>query len=146
MNTIKLRLLLEQFFIEDIGDRDVTSELIFGKDDQGTIVLIAKEDGIFCGEQVIHTGFNLIDGNCQVNMSVADGEKVEKGQTLAEISGRISALLKAERVVLNLLQRMSGIATKTREIVSILDSEKTKICDTRKTTPGLRMLDRKSVV
>lgn len=145
MNTIKLRLLLEQFFIEDIGDRDVTSDLIFGKADKGTIVLITKEDGIFCGEQVILTGFHLMDGNCQVNLSVTDGDKVEKGQRLAEISGRISALLKAERVVLNLIQRMSGIATRTQEAVLLLDSEKTRICDTRKTTPGLRMLEKYAV-
>jgi nicotinate-nucleotide pyrophosphorylase (carboxylating) len=145
MNTIKLRLLLEQFFIEDIGDRDVTSELIFGSENSGSLVFLAKENGIFCGEQVINTGFRLLDENCQIRIKVKDGDKVEKGQELAKISGRTSALLKAERVVLNLVQRMSGIATKTHEAVSVLGSSKTKICDTRKTTPGLRMLEKYAV-
>jgi nicotinate-nucleotide pyrophosphorylase (carboxylating) len=145
MNTLKLRLQLEQFFIEDIGDRDVTSDLIFGCGNSGSIVFLAKGDGIFCGEQVINTGFRLMDEECRVLMNVRDGEKVEKGQELAKISGQISALLKAERVVLNLVQRMSGIATKTNEAVLVLDSGKTRICDTRKTTPGLRMLEKYAV-
>lgn len=145
MNTIKLRLLLEQFFIEDIGDRDVSSELIFGSHQSGSIVLLAKENGIFCGAQVINTGFRLLDEECQVSMKIQDGDRIEKGQQLATISGRISSLLKAERVVLNLVQRMSGIATKTNEAVAVLGSSKTKICDTRKTTPGLRMLEKYAV-
>ncbi|CAM3938363.1 carboxylating nicotinate-nucleotide diphosphorylase [Mesobacillus thioparans] len=145
MNSIKLRLLLEQFFIEDIGERDVTSELIFGNESRGTMVFIAKDEGIFCGEQIIKTGFGLMDENSQVTMKVKDGEKVGKGQELALIDGKVSALLKAERVVLNLVQRMSGIATKTNEAVKALDSMKTRICDTRKTTPGLRMLEKYAV-
>ena len=145
MNSIKLRLLLEQFFIEDIGERDVTSELIFGKDSKGSLVLIAKDEGIFCGEQIIHTGFKLLDESSQITVNVRDGDKVVKGQELALITGSVSALLKAERVVLNLVQRMSGIATKTNEAVRVLDSAKTRICDTRKTTPGLRMLEKYAV-
>ncbi|WP_102263717.1 carboxylating nicotinate-nucleotide diphosphorylase [Mesobacillus jeotgali] len=145
MNTIKLRLLLEQFFIEDIGERDVTSELIFGNDSKGTMVLISKDEGIFCGEQIIQTGFRLLDESSQIILHVKDGQKVVKGQELALITGGVSALLKAERVVLNLVQRMSGIATKTNEAVSVLDSAKTRICDTRKTTPGLRMLEKYAV-
>lgn len=145
MNSIKLRLLLEQFFIEDIGERDVTSELIFGKENKGSLVLISKDEGIFCGEQIIQTGFRLLDEGCQIILHVKDGDKVVKGQELALITGRVSALLKAERVVLNLVQRMSGIATKTNEAVRVLDSAKTRICDTRKTTPGLRMLEKYAV-
>ncbi|MBT2693029.1 carboxylating nicotinate-nucleotide diphosphorylase [Bacillus sp. ISL-55] len=145
MNSIKLRLLLEQFFIEDIGERDVTSELIFGNKNRGNLVLIAKDEGIFCGEQIIHTGFRLLDESSQITLKVKDGEKVVKGQELALIHGRVSGLLKAERVVLNLVQRMSGIATKTNEAVKVLDSAKTRICDTRKTTPGLRMLEKYAV-
>ncbi|MBT2643120.1 carboxylating nicotinate-nucleotide diphosphorylase [Bacillus sp. ISL-41] len=145
MNSIKLRLLLEQFFIEDIGERDVTSELIFGKENKGSLVLISKDEGIFCGEQIIQTGFRLLDEGCQIILHVKDGDKVVKGQELALITGRVSGLLKAERVVLNLVQRMSGIATKTSEAVRVLDSAKTRICDTRKTTPGLRMLEKYAV-
>lgn len=145
MNSIKLRLLLEQFFIEDIGERDVTSELIFGNDSKGSLVLIVKDEGVFCGEQIIHTGFKLLDESSQITVHVRDGDKVVKGQELALITGSVSALLKAERVVLNLVQRMSGIATKTHEAVRVLDSAKTRICDTRKTTPGLRMLEKYAV-
>lgn len=145
MNSIKLRLLLEQFFIEDIGERDVTSELIFGKESKGSLVLIAKEEGIFCGEQLIQTGFRLFDESSQISLHIKDGDKVFKGQELAMVTGRVSDLLKAERVVLNLVQRMSGIATKTNEAVRVLDNTKTRICDTRKTTPGLRMLEKYAV-
>lgn len=145
MNLIKLRLLLEQFFIEDIGERDVTSELIFGNESRGSLVLLAKDEGVFCGEKIIRIGFGLLDESSQVIMKVKDGEKVGIGQELANITGRISDLLKAERVILNLVQRMSGIATKTEEAVRALDSGKTRVCDTRKTTPGLRMLEKYAV-
>ncbi|GAM14257.1 quinolinate phosphoribosyltransferase [decarboxylating] [Mesobacillus selenatarsenatis SF-1] len=107
--------------------------------------MIAKDEGIFCGEQIIQTGFRLLDESSQITQKVKDGEKVVKGQELALINGRVSALLKAERVVLNLVQRMSGIATKTNEAVRVLNSSKTRICDTRKTTPGLRMLEKYAV-
>lgn len=78
-------------------------------------------------------------------MKVRDGDWIEKGQLLAEISGTVADLLQAERVVLNLVQRMSGIATKTKEAINLLNSDHTKICDTRKTTPGLRMLEKYAV-
>ncbi|UQD52880.1 carboxylating nicotinate-nucleotide diphosphorylase [Bacillus methanolicus] len=145
MNQLKLRLQLEQFFLEDIGDRDVTSDLIFGNRRDGEIMFLAKENGIFCGEEIIRTGFSLLDPASKVEMFTRDGALIESGQRLATVSGNISALLKGERVVLNLIQRMSGIATKTREAVSILNSDHTKICDTRKTTPGLRMFEKYAV-
>lgn len=145
MNKLKLRLQLEQFFLEDIGDRDVSSDLIFGKAGTGEIVFIAKASGVFCGEEVIRTGFHLLDPNAVVEMMTADGEPVEVGQKLAIVKGNISDLLKGERVVLNLVQRMSGIATKTKEAVEALASSHTRICDTRKTTPGLRMFEKYAV-
>lgn len=145
MNRLKLRLLLEQFFLEDIGERDVTSELIFGEEEKGEIVFLAKENGIFCGQAVIETGFSLLDEKVEINLLVKDGERIEKGQRLATVRGRVAELLKGERVVLNLVQRMSGIATKTREAVNILGTTQTKIVDTRKTTPGLRMLEKYAV-
>ncbi|MFB6468005.1 carboxylating nicotinate-nucleotide diphosphorylase [Cytobacillus sp. Hz8] len=145
MNKLKLKLQLEQFFLEDIGERDVTSELIFAEKEQGEVVFLAKESGIFCGEEVIRTGFKLLDENAEVRLLISDGDPLEKGQSLAIVKGTISELLKAERVVLNLVQRMSGIATKTREAVRILGSSHTKIVDTRKTTPGLRMVEKYAV-
>ncbi|MCJ7841105.1 carboxylating nicotinate-nucleotide diphosphorylase [Lederbergia sp. NSJ-179] len=144
MNKLKLRQLLEQFFIEDIGERDVSSS-IFNGDQMGRLALIAKADGVFCGEEVIRTGFSLLVERLEIEMKIQDGEWVEKGQSLAVISGTVADLLQGERVILNLIQRMSGIATKTREAVSLLNSDHTKICDTRKTTPGLRMLEKYAV-
>ncbi|MBS4201157.1 carboxylating nicotinate-nucleotide diphosphorylase [Bacillus sp. FJAT-49732] len=145
MNKVKLRSLIEQFFIEDIGERDVTTDLIFSNNPKGEIVFLAKEDGIFCGEDIIKTGFHVLDSQIEIQLFVKDGELIEVGQQLAAVSGEVSALLKGERVVLNLVQRMSGIATLTRKAVETLDSSFTRICDTRKTTPGLRMLEKYAV-
>lgn len=144
LNKLKLRLQIEQFFLEDIGDRDVTSESIFG-DEMGEIVFIAKDNGIFCGEDVIRTGFPILDDRVEIDLKVTDGDRIEIGQAFATVKGKVSSLLQGERVVLNLVQRMSGIATQTNEAVSILDSKHTKITDTRKTTPGLRMLEKYAV-
>jgi nicotinate-nucleotide pyrophosphorylase (carboxylating) len=145
MNKLKLRLQLEQFFLEDIGERDTTSELIFGDAEQGELVFIAKENGIFCGEEIIRTGFSLLDNDMVIDLEVRDGEGFKKGQKLVTITGQVTTLLKGERVVLNLVQRMSGIATRTKEAVNIVDSTSTRIVDTRKTTPGLRMLEKYAV-
>lgn len=145
MNKLKLRLQLEQYFLEDIGDRDLTSELIFGESQAGKVIFLAKDNGIFCGEEIIRSGFKVLNPAAEVNIKIKDGERIEKGQILAEAAGPVSDLLKGERVILNLLQRMSGIATKTSEAVRVLKSSHTKICDTRKTTPGLRMLEKYAV-
>ncbi|MCA1038970.1 carboxylating nicotinate-nucleotide diphosphorylase [Bacillus infantis] len=145
MNRIKLRLLLEQFFLEDIGDRDVSSELIFGEEEQGEIVFLAKEDGIFCGADILLTGFPLLDSTISVDLIAGDGGQIRAGQTLARVSGPVHSLLKGERVILNLLQRMSGIATSTNKAVQLMAGSRTRITDTRKTTPGLRMLEKYAV-
>ena len=145
MNTLKLRSLLEQYFIEDIGEQDITTDLIFTDDTNGEIVFLAKEAGIFCGEEIIKTGFQLLNTTISAQVFVKDGQSFEIGQELAHVSGKIADLLKGERVILNLVQRMSGIATLTRKTVNTLDSGHTKICDTRKTTPGLRMLEKYAV-
>ncbi|MDC3411892.1 carboxylating nicotinate-nucleotide diphosphorylase [Terrihalobacillus insolitus] len=145
MNKLKLTQLLEHFFIEDIGERDVTSDILFGKGTKGGIVFLAKDDGVFCGADIVEVGFSVMDPTASVEMLVIDGETIQKGQELAVVHGNTADLLKGERVVLNLIQHMSGIATKTREAVTLLNSNKTKICDTRKTTPGLRMLEKYAV-
>lgn len=137
--------MLEQYFLEDIGERDISTELIFGKQERGEIAFIAKEDGVFCGEEVIVAGFELLSQQNQVELFVRDGESFEKGAILAKVSGNISDLLTGERVILNLVQRMCGVATLTNKAVSLLGSDKTRICDTRKTTPGLRMLEKYAV-
>ncbi|RWR08095.1 carboxylating nicotinate-nucleotide diphosphorylase [Siminovitchia fortis] len=144
MNKLKLRLQLEQFFLEDVGDRDVTSQ-IFGDGQCGEVNFIAKESGIFCGEEIIRTGYSILDPELRCEVFVRDGENIAAGQLLAKVRGPVASLLKGERVILNLVQRMSGIATKTRQAVEVLNSDHTKICDTRKTTPGLRMLEKYAV-
>ncbi|GHH98061.1 carboxylating nicotinate-nucleotide diphosphorylase [Neobacillus kokaensis] len=145
MNKLKLRSSIEQFFIEDIGEQDITTDLIFSENTNGRIVFLAKENGVFCGEDVIKTGFELLNPQIEVELFVRDGAVIEVGQQLAAVTGRISDLLKGERVILNLVQRMSGIAALTRQAVEMLDSTHTRICDTRKTTPGLRMLEKYAV-
>ncbi|TFD99541.1 carboxylating nicotinate-nucleotide diphosphorylase [Jeotgalibacillus sp. R-1-5s-1] len=145
MNTLKLRSSIEQFFMEDIGEQDLTTDLIFTDGTEGEIVFLAKESGIFCGEEIIRIGFALLQPDVQIGLFVKDGESIAVGQRLAVVSGQISTLLKGERVVLNLVQRMSGIATLTRKAVETLGDTETRICDTRKTTPGLRMLEKYAV-
>ncbi|MFL6517244.1 MAG: carboxylating nicotinate-nucleotide diphosphorylase [Bacillus sp. (in: firmicutes)] len=145
MNTLKLRSQLEKFFIEDIGEQDITTDLIFADDTNGEIVFLAKDEGVFCGEEIIKTGFQLLNNEISTRVFVKDGEEINYGDQLARVSGKIADLLKGERVILNLVQRMSGIATLTRKTVNTLDSGHTKICDTRKTTPGLRMLEKYAV-
>lgn len=145
LNRLKLKSQLEQFFIEDIGDRDLSSETIFGKEEKGEIIFFAKDNGVFCGEDVINIGFSLLDEEAVVELNVKDGDRIEKGQVFATVKGKVASLLQGERVVLNLIQRMSGIATQTQEAVTILNSSHTKITDTRKTTPGLRMFEKHAV-
>ncbi|MGD6832077.1 carboxylating nicotinate-nucleotide diphosphorylase [Sutcliffiella halmapala] len=146
MNQFKLQDMLRDFFKEDIGDRDLTSEALFGDDATGAGNFIAKENGIFVGESILIEAFKLLDPETSITLNKKDGERVEKGETIATVQGKMRVLLSGERVVLNLLQRLSGIATLTRTAVDMLDSETTKICDTRKTTPGLRMLEKYAVV
>ncbi|KZR58390.1 carboxylating nicotinate-nucleotide diphosphorylase [Pseudobacillus badius] len=145
MNEIQLESMLKQFFIEDIGDGDLSGEALFSRGDRGSFTLVAKEAGIFCGEQILQRGFTLIDPSAVVNIAVNDGEMIVPGTVLAEVAGTMQGLLKAERVVLNLIQRMSGIATATAAAVKQTAGTRAKICDTRKTTPGLRMLEKYAV-
>ena len=145
MNKVKLRSMMEQFLAEDIGDYDVTTQAVFEEDTTGTLILLAKEKGIFSGEMVISTGFSMIDSNVSISLFVKDGETITKGQQLAKVTGRVQALLTGERVVLNIIQRMSGIATLTKDAVTRLHSAHTRICDTRKTTPGFRLFEKYAV-
>lgn len=145
MNMLKLRSQIEQFFIEDIGDQDITSDLIFTGGSIGEVTFIAKEAGVFCGENIILQGYKLLNEKIEVSVKAKDGEAIEVGQIIATASGEIADLLKGERVILNLVQRMSGIATLTKRAVQELNSPVTRLCDTRKTTPGLRMFEKYAV-
>ncbi|NTU24873.1 carboxylating nicotinate-nucleotide diphosphorylase [Bacillus tequilensis] len=144
MNHLQLKKWLNHFFLEDIGTGDLTSQAIF-TEQSCEAEIVAKSDGIFAGAAVIKEGFALLDGNVQAILHKTDGDMLRKGEVIAVLRGPAAALLSGERVVLNLIQRLSGIATMTREAVRRLDDKKIKICDTRKTTPGLRMLEKYAV-
>ncbi|MEH6942816.1 carboxylating nicotinate-nucleotide diphosphorylase [Bacillus sp. JJ722] len=145
MNKLKLKEMLQSFFIEDIGERDITSTSLFESVESGQFTFIAKQNGVFCGGNVILTGFKMVDESAEITMHVRDGECITEGQQLVDIKGNIAALLMGERVILNLVQRMSAIATEAQKAAKILKGSSTKPCDTRKTTPGLRMLEKYAV-
>ncbi|KEZ51842.1 carboxylating nicotinate-nucleotide diphosphorylase [Metabacillus indicus] len=145
MNLLKLKKQLEGFFAEDIGDFDATSTFIFSEGQTGSAVIRAKEDGIFAGADVVKAGYAVLDPRVTVQVLKRDGEAISRGEKAAVLTGPIASILTGERVVLNLLQRMSGIATLTNQAVKLLNSDHTKICDTRKTTPGLRMIEKYAV-
>ncbi len=145
MNKLKLQTMLKQFFNEDIGDGDLSSELLFSPSDNGSFTFYAKESGIFCGAEIIQTGFPLLDSSLKVTLLKQDGEFIDVGDELAMIEGSLQSLLSGERVILNLVQRMSSIATNAHKAVEFTKGTKAKICDTRKTIPGLRMLDKYAV-
>lgn len=123
---------------------DLTSQSIFGEQ-SCEAKIVAKSDGIFAGAAVIKEGFMLLDEDVQTRLHKTDGDILRKGEVIAVLRGPAAALLSGERVVLNLIQRLSGIATMTGEAVRRLDDEQIEICDTRKTTPGLRMLEKYAV-
>lgn len=145
MNIIKLEEMLKQFFNEDMGDGDLSSEFIFSTDQQGSFSFYAKENGIFCGSLIIEYGFHLLDRSMKITMHKKDGDPVTSGDVLAVIEGPLQKLLMGERVILNLVQRMSAIATAANLAVRETVGTDAKICDTRKTIPGLRMLDKYAV-
>lgn len=145
MNKIKLQQLIQQFFLEDIGEQDVTSEAIFPTSQIGEGHFIVKDEGIIAGLAIIEEAYRQLDASIDVKLLKADGDFVSRGDVIATVQGPMGRLLTGERVILNLLQRMSGIATLTNKAVTNLSSGHTRICDTRKTTPGLRMLEKYAV-
>lgn len=145
MNTIKLRRMLEDFLNEDLHDGDLTSEAIFPPKQKGEGYFMAKAEGIVAGTEIIQETYRLLDPSIETEIFVKDGEEVKIGDNIAKASGPVTSLLSGERVILNLLQRLSGIATLTRTSVSTLNDSSIRITDTRKTTPGLRMLEKYAV-
>jgi len=130
---------------EDMPMGDITTESTVPEDETSCARLIAKEDIVVAGLEVFCRVFTLLDRNVYFERYVNDGDKVKTGTVILRISGNSRAMLKAERTALNLLQRMSGIATATRKFVDILEGTNAKIVDTRKTAPGLRYLDKMAV-
>lgn len=140
--TIKL---IELAFAEDIGDGDHTTLCSIPAEAEGQSKLLIKEEGILAGVEVAKSIFNYFDNNLKVDVLIEDGQRVEPGDVAFIVSGKIQSLLKTERLVLNVMQRMSGIATTTNTYVERVNGTKTKILDTRKTTPGMRMLEKQAV-
>ena len=138
-------VIIEAALKEDIHQGDITSESIISPDSESKAVILAKEEGVLAGIDVARRVFHAIDPSAVFKKILDDGQIFKKGKTLATLQGRSISLLKGERTALNFLQRMSGIATTTRKFVRALDGTETKILDTRKTTPGLRSLEKYAV-
>ncbi|RMA96166.1 carboxylating nicotinate-nucleotide diphosphorylase [Hydrogenothermus marinus] len=144
MDRIFLKKQLERFYLEDIGYKDITTDSLT-VDKQIKAKIIAKEDGIFAGGIFAKEVFLMVDNTLEINILKKEGQEIKKGETLIEIKGSGKSILKGERLSLNILQRLSGIATKTREFVKALEGTKTKLLDTRKTTPGFRAFEKYAV-
>jgi len=130
---------------EDMPGGDITSENVVPEDHVSSAVILAKEDGVLAGMPVARRVFQKIDASIRFDEKVSDGAFISRGTKLAVLEGHSIALLKGERTALNFLQRMSGIASETRKYVQMLEGTGTKILDTRKTTPGLRILEKYAV-
>lgn len=140
-----VRDILERAFAEDAPSGDITSQVLIPADAHATAVLNARVPGVFSGGTVFRDAMKLVDPDTEVELLVGDGETFDAGTHLARVTGNARSVLMAERVGLNLAQRMSAIATKTAEFVALVDGTKARITDTRKTTPGLRVVERYAV-
>ena len=149
MNEITMKLnadrLIRMALEEDITSEDITTNSVMRKKQMGEVQLLCKETGVIAGIWVFERVFTLLDENTETEFYVKDGDKVEKGQLLGLVKGDIRVLLSGERTALNYLQRMSGIATYTRQIADLLKGSRTKLLDTRKTTPNMRIFEKYAV-
>ena len=149
MNQITMKLQADHLILEalkeDISSEDVTTNSVMKEAVAGEVDLICKQDGIIAGLEVFERVFTLLDPDTKVELYYKDGEEVKNGQLMGKVKGDIRVLLSGERVALNYLQRMSGIASYTRSVVSLLGESKTKLLDTRKTTPNMRIFEKYAV-
>lgn len=155
MNPITMQLAADKYIRmaleEDINSEDVSTNAVMPDYKKGEVQLICKEDGIVAGLSVFERVFTLLDPDTKVTVEkidgreIQDGDEVNKGQLLAVITGDVRVLLSGERTALNYLQRMSGIATYTHRVTQLLEGTKTKLLDTRKTTPGMRIFEKYAV-
>ena len=137
--------LIDLSFAEDIGDGDHTTLCCIPEDAEGKSRLLIKEDGILAGVEVAKKVFSRFDNTLKVEVLIQDGTPVKKGDVAMIVTGKVRSLLQTERLMLNIMQRMSGIATMTNKYVKRLEGTHTHILDTRKTTPGMRMLEKQAV-
>lgn len=149
MNPITSKLNVDNLIMmalqEDISSEDVTTNAVMRESKAGTAQLICKQDGVIAGLDVFKRVFELLDEKTEVIMYFKDGDAVKNGDLLAVVNGDIRVLLSGERTALNYLQRMSGIATYTRSVADLLKGSKTKLLDTRKTTPNMRIFEKYAV-
>ena len=149
MNNITMKMnadeLILQALREDITSEDITTNSVMPHYQAGEVDLICKQDGVIAGLEVFKRVFELLDSATEVTFYCKDGDTVKKGERIGLVRGDIRVLLSGERTALNYLQRMSGIATYTREIADLLKDTKTKLLDTRKTTPNMRIFEKYSV-
>ena len=137
---------IKHWLTEDIGDGDHTTLCCIPADAIGRSRLIVKDTGIIAGIEVAKKVFEIFDNELRITQYMHDGDEVKPQDIAFEVEGKVRSLLQTERLMLNIMQRMSGIATRTREYVKLLEGTRTRILDTRKTTPGLRMLEKEAVL
>ena len=146
MNDITMKLNMDQTILaalrEDVSSEDVSTNSVMPDYKLGEVVLMCKDNGVIAGLEVFKRTFELLDEAIQVKLYCADGDRVTPGQKLGAVRGDIRVLLSGERTALNVLQRMSGIATYTRSIADMLEGTGVRLLDTRKTTPGLRVFEK----
>lgn len=149
INGVTMRINIDEYLLnalkEDITSEDVTTNAVMPEAKQGKVDLICKEDGIICGLEVFERVFKLLDENTVFETELQDGDEVKNGDLMGVVKGDIRVLLSGERVALNYLQRMSGIATFTRSLAKELEGSRTKLLDTRKTTPNMRPFEKYAV-
>ena len=149
MNSITMKMqadkLIRMALEEDITSEDVSTNAVMPGEVKGTVDLIAKEDGIIAGLDVYARVFQILDEKTEISCNVKDGDSVKKGDLLGTVTGDIRVLLSGERVALNYLQRMSGIATYTNQVSKLLEGSKVTLLDTRKTTPNCRVFEKYAV-
>ena len=144
-NKLQIEEIIDRALAEDLGKGDVTTDALIPGDRRGTGLIVAKEEGILAGINVAKQVFHRVDPELKVDILLEDGARIKPGNKVADVSGRIASILKAERVVLNFLQRLSGIASGTNRYVEAVKGLPVRIMDTRKTTPGLRSLEKHAV-
>ena len=149
MNEITMKLNMDKYILgalqEDITSEDITTNSVMREYCLGEVELICKQDGVIAGLDVFKRVFELLDDTSEVTFTCKDGDRVTKGEKIGLVRGDIRVLLSGERTALNFLQRMSGIATYTRNIADLLEGTKTKLLDTRKTTPNMRIFEKYAV-
>lgn len=149
MNSITMKMQADQLIRmalqEDITSEDVSTNAVMPTEVKGAVDLIAKEDGIIAGLDVYARVFQMLDEKTEIDFKCKDGDEVKKGELMATLTGDIRVLLSGERVALNYLQRMSGIATYTRQVAKLLEGSKVTLLDTRKTTPNCRVFEKYAV-